>query len=115
MYAIRSYYDSPHATTVDTFIQHGEQMFSEVEGCFDCHHSGPARGKLITLREEIRRYQESLSRVYTTRANAERIYAEKQSSFQIGQQIIQEIDRIIELSSETLSKKTEIAKSYNFV
>jgi len=103
--------DSPHATTVDTFIQHGEQMFSEVEGCFDCHHSGPARGKLITLREEIRRYQESLSRVYTTRANAERIYAEKQSSFQIGQQIIQEIDRIIELSSETLSKKTEIAKN----
>ncbi len=103
--------DSPHATTVDTFVQHGEKMFNEVEGCFDCHHSGPALGKLITLREEIRSYQESLSRVYTTRANAERVYAEKQSSFQIGQQIIQEIDGIIELSSETLSKKTEIAKN----
>ena len=25
--------DSPHATKVDTFIQHGEKMFDEVEGC----------------------------------------------------------------------------------
>ena len=102
--------DSPHATTVDTFVQHGEKMLDEVEGCFDCHHSGAALSKLVTLRGGIHRYQESLSRVYTTRANADRVYAEKQTAFQIGQQIIQEIDWIIKLSSETLSKKTEIAK-----
>jgi two-component system sensor histidine kinase AtoS len=102
--------DSPHATTVDTFVQHGEKMLDEVEGCFNCHHSGAALSKLVALRSGIHRYQESLSRVYTTRANAERVYAEKQTAFQVGQQIIQEIDWIIKLSSETLSKKTEIAK-----
>jgi two-component system sensor histidine kinase AtoS len=103
--------DSPHATDVDTFVQHGEKMFNEVEGCFDCHHSISAESKLTVLRGEILRYQESLSRVYTTRANAERVYAEKQAAFQVGQQIIQEIDRIIELSSDTLSKRTELAKN----
>jgi len=102
--------DSPHATTVDTFVQHGEKMLDEVQGCFDCHHSGAALSKLVKLRGGIHRYQESLSRVYTTRANAERVYAEKQTAFQVGQQIIQDIDWIIKLSSETLSKKTEIAK-----
>ncbi len=103
--------DSPHATKVDTFIQHGEQMLDEVEGCFDCHHDDPAESQLTTLHEEIQLYQKSLSRVYTTRANAERVYNEKQLAFHIGQQIIQEIGEIIQLSSETLSDKTEIAKN----
>ncbi|MBW2493120.1 MAG: PAS domain S-box protein [Deltaproteobacteria bacterium] len=103
--------DSPHATTVDTFVKHGEKMRQEVEGCFDCHHDDPADSQLVALHEEIHLYQEALSRVYTTRANAARVYGEKQIAFHIGQQIIQEIDDIIELSSETLSDKTEIAKN----
>jgi two-component system sensor histidine kinase AtoS len=103
--------DSPHATTVDTFVRHGEKMLDQVEGCFDCHHDDPAKSQLISLHEEIHVYQKSLSRVYTTRANAARVYSEKQIAFHIGQQIIQEIDGIIELSSETLSDKTEVAKN----
>jgi two-component system sensor histidine kinase AtoS len=102
--------DSPHATKVDTFVQHGEKMFNEVDGCFGCHHDDPTESQLGTLRDEIRLYQKALSRVYTTRANAERVYSEKQIAFHIGQQIIHEIDEIIELSSETLSEKTEVAK-----
>ena len=84
--------DSPHATTVDTFVQHGEKMRNEVEGCFDCHHDDPAESQLETLHDEIQLYQKALSRVYTTRANAERVYSEKQIAFHIGQQIIEEID-----------------------
>jgi two-component system sensor histidine kinase AtoS len=102
--------DSPHATKVDTFVQHGEKMFNEVDGCFGCHHDDPTESQLGTLRDEIRLYQKALSRVYTTRANAERVYSEKQIAFHIGRQIIHEIDEIIELSSETLSEKTEVAK-----
>jgi two-component system sensor histidine kinase AtoS len=102
--------DSPHATTVDTFVQHGEQMAAEVEGCFDCHHEDPAKSQLETLHGEIHLYQQSLSRVYTTRANLARVNREKQVAFHVGQQIIQEIDQLIDLSSETLADKTEIAK-----
>jgi two-component system sensor histidine kinase AtoS len=39
------------------------------------------------------------------------VYSEKQIAFHIGQQIIQEIDGIIQLSSESLSDKTEAAKN----
>jgi two-component system sensor histidine kinase AtoS len=102
--------DSPHATTVDNFVQHGEKMLSEVQGCFECHHGDPADGQLKRLRREIFMYQESLSRVYTTRANIERLTREKQLAFHIGQQIILEIDEIIEFSSDTLSEKTQAAK-----
>jgi two-component system sensor histidine kinase AtoS len=49
--------------------------------------------------------------VYTTRANFERLYREKQAAFHIGQQVIRRVDEIIELSSKTLVDKTEIAKN----
>jgi two-component system sensor histidine kinase AtoS len=103
--------DSPHAPTIDTFVQRGEKMADEVDGCFNCHHVESAKSQLEVLRNEIHLYQTSLSRVYTTRANFERLYREKQVAFHIGQQIIREVDEIIELSSETLSGKTEIAKN----
>jgi len=102
--------DSPHATTVDMFVQHGEKMRREVEGCSDCHHEDPADSQLKQLHAEVHLYQRALSRVYTTRANAERVYREKQAAFVIGQKIIEEIDGIIALSSETLADKTEVAK-----
>jgi len=103
--------DSPHAPSVDTFVQHGERMFEQIEGCFDCHHGSAVESRLKVLRGDIRLYQKSLSRVYTTRANIERVYNEKQVAFHIGQQIIQKIDGIIELSSETLTEKTKTAKN----
>jgi two-component system sensor histidine kinase AtoS len=102
--------DSPHATNVDTFVEHGAKMLEEVEGCFDCHHDTLPRRQLEELHSEILTYQKSLSRVYTTRANFERVYREKQAAFNIGQEIIHEVNGIIELSSKSLSEKTEIAK-----
>jgi two-component system sensor histidine kinase AtoS len=66
---------------------------------------------LEVLRGEIHLYQIALSRVYTTRANFERLYREKQAAFHIGQQVIRRVDEIIELSSKTLVDKTEIAKN----
>ncbi len=45
--------DSPHATTVDTVVKHGEQMLEEVEGCFDCHHDDPSKSQLKALIAEI--------------------------------------------------------------
>ena len=102
--------DSPHAPTVDTFVRHGEHMFEQVEGCFDCHHDDPPESQLEELLADIHTYQGSLSRVYTVRANIDRVNYEKHVAFQIGQGIIQEIDEIIELSSDNLADKTEVAR-----
>jgi two-component system sensor histidine kinase AtoS len=64
---------------------------------------------LENLRTAVLLYQRSLSRVYTTRANRQRIEEEKQLAFHIGQQIVGDIDRIITASSQKLAGKTEAA------
>jgi two-component system sensor histidine kinase AtoS len=101
--------DSPHATEVDTFVQHGEIMAREVTACFDCHHDPSTKRQLEQLQTEVIVYQRALSRVYTVRANRQRVAREKQIAFHIGQHIIGEIDDIIESSSEDLAQKTETA------
>ena len=101
--------DSPHAEDIDAIVGHGEQMAEAVEGCFDCHHSDASHRQLESLRRGIYHYQTALSRVYTTRANVERMNRRKQIAFHIGQQIIYEINAIIESSSETLRDRTEAA------
>ena len=101
--------DSPHAAATDSIVLHGEQMAEEAENCFSCHHDEPALGQLLGLREEIEIYQQALSRVYTTRGDAERINRQKQIAFHVGQQIIREVDEIIVFSSDTLSDRTRAA------
>ena len=100
--------DSPHATTVDSFVRNGERMVEQVDGCFDCHHARPTEKRLEGLQHEILIYQEAMSRVYTTRANEERLGREKQVAFHIGQQIVYQIEEIIESSSSRLADRTQI-------
>lgn len=102
--------DSPHAVGVDSAVRHAETMASQVEDCFDCHHDAPTLGRLEGLQREIEIYQRSLSRVYTTIANTDRLNREKQIAFHIGQQIILQIDEFITASSETLSDRTQAAQ-----
>jgi two-component system sensor histidine kinase AtoS len=97
---------SPHATAVDVFLEHGEKMGREVEACFDCHHNAPTQARLVDLNTEILVYQKALSRIYTIRANRERLESEKQIAFQIGQHLIDEIDQIISFSSRELADRT---------
>jgi two-component system sensor histidine kinase AtoS len=101
--------DSPHATTVDVFVQHGEKMGAELESCFDCHHDAPTEKRLEGLRTEVLVYQKALSRIYTLRANFQRVQREKQVAFNSGQRLIDEIDEIVATSSERLAARTEAA------
>jgi two-component system sensor histidine kinase AtoS len=84
-------------------------MGREVEACFDCHHNTPTEKRLEELRAEILVYQKALSRVYTIRANLQRLESEKQVAFHIGQHLITEIDKIVDTSSEKLTGKTAAA------
>jgi two-component system sensor histidine kinase AtoS len=101
--------DSPHATEVDSFVKHGEQMEEEVESCFDCHHVESTRKRLEALRTAITIYQGALSRVYTVRASAERRTKEKERAFHIGQRIIYEMEEIVSFSSQKLADRTRTA------
>jgi len=101
--------DSPHATEIDIFVEHGEKMGAEIDGCFACHHDDPAYSKLVGLRKQVEIYQTSLSRVYTTRANVDRLNREKQVAFHTGQRIVREVDAIIAFSSANLAEGTQRA------
>ena len=101
--------DSPHATEVDTFVIHGEKMADTVEHCFDCHHFKDTRNRLEELRSKIHVYQNALSRVYTTSANAERLATEKQAAFIIGRHILDDLHAVIIFSSANLARKTHMA------
>jgi two-component system sensor histidine kinase AtoS len=100
---------SPHATAVDAFLQHGEKMGTEVEACFDCHHDAPTEERLEQLQAEVLVYQRALSRIYTIRANRERLQSEKQVAFHIGRHLINKIDQIIDSTSQELAGRTETA------
>jgi two-component system sensor histidine kinase AtoS len=101
--------DSPHAAQIDSIVLRGEKMTEQVENCFSCHHEEPVLGQLAGLREEIEIYQQALSRVYTARADIERLNWQTQMAFHYGQQLIRKIDQLTALSSDTLSGRTEAA------
>jgi two-component system sensor histidine kinase AtoS len=101
--------DSPHAREVDSFVRHGEMMADAVEGCFDCHHVRPTEERLLELKKGVQVYQMALSRVYTVRANHERLTKEKELAFHIGQNIIHDIGQIVAFSSEKLAERTRTA------
>jgi two-component system sensor histidine kinase AtoS len=103
--------DSPHAVEVDSFIVHAEQMEESIDLCFSCHHIETTQKQLEELRKEIGDYQTALSRVYTVRANRERIFRERQSAFAIGQHVVESINKIIIISSDILSERTLTARN----
>jgi len=103
--------DSPHAVEIDSFIDHAEQMGEAIDGCFSCHHIETTQKQLEELQSEIDGYQIALSRVYTIRANRERLLRERQSAFAIGQHAVESIDNIIIFSSEVLAERTRTVRN----
>lgn len=104
-------FDSPHATKIDTFVEHGENMEKTVNHCFDCHHSPPTRRRLAHLRRDVYAFQSSLGRVYTLRGNVRRMEAEKRDAFDRGQNLTARIDRLLLFSSQKLADRTGAASA----
>jgi len=100
--------DSPHSRDVDMLVEHVEKMDESINICFDCHHEPQIKGELDHLRDKIGVYENSLSRVYTIRANRRRVDSEKQRAFDIGQQLIDEVNAVVVSSSEKLFKRTQV-------
>lgn len=102
--------DTPHAVDIDSFVGHVEQMNETMNSCFSCHHVEPTHKLLEELRTEIENYQRALSSVYTLRANHERLYRERQNAFGLGYHIVSGIKKIIVISSDILTHRTQTAK-----
>jgi len=84
-------------------------MSETIESCFTCHHVETTWSQLEDLQSDIDAYQSALSRVYTTRANAERLATERHVAFISGREILDDLYAVILFSSENLARRTRSA------
>ena len=87
--------DSPHARDVNTFVQHVEEMVEAASVCSTCHVDKKGKEILHDFQSGVNSYVKSLSRVYTIRASEKRLRYEREKSFEIGQDVIGELNNLV--------------------
>jgi signal transduction histidine kinase len=103
--------DSPHALHVDPFIAHVEEMEKASHICSSCHHKEEVLQEINHFQGQIDRYLKLLSRVYTIRANKERLDQERSAAFALGEEALAEVERIVITSSEKISTRISLARN----
>ena len=97
------------ARSIDTVILNVRNMEKMADKCFECHHSEDVLERLSELRNDIDKYKDALSRVFTIRANTGRLKAEEDSAFRTGENLITKVNNMISIASSKLEKKTQSA------
>ncbi len=97
---------TPHARSVDTIVTDVRTMSDIVNTCFNCHHAEPVSTILTNLRGKVEDYKIDLSRALTLRANAKRLRAEEDHAFQVGTELIAEVENITNMANVKLEQKT---------
>ena len=103
--------DTPHARNVDTFIQHVEAMHQTAMSCLDCHHEEQVKKRLEHFNTTINAYIKKLSRVYTLRANEQRLKTEKRLAFDLGQAVMEEVNSIVITSAHKTAQRIYQARN----
>ncbi|MFU8858158.1 MAG: sensor histidine kinase [Deferrisomatales bacterium] len=91
---------------VDSIVENVMAMGSSLEGCFGCHHARPTHAVLEDLLDRTRRFEGSISRVLTIRANTERLKAEEDAAFGEGAELADKIHEMIAATTAQLERKT---------
>ena len=98
-----------YARSIDTVVTHVRTMDTALSACFDCHHAASVTNKLDNLKNRFEQYQSALSRVFTIRANRNRLVAEEDAAFKIGTELIEEVDNITTMTNRKLEERTRAA------
>jgi len=102
--------DSPHATSLNAFIQHGEAVATTAAGCARCHHPPYLAERIKDLNAGIGEYQKKLSRVYTLRANTARLTEARRTAFEEGENLQYALNKMFQGSDERSAERTDIAR-----
>jgi signal transduction histidine kinase len=94
------------ARDLATLVSHVEIMSNTIDSCFDCHHSREVTARLRELHDSGEVYKQALSRVYTIRANAQRLMEEENNAFLIGENLINDADVMLKMTNVNLGRKT---------
>jgi signal transduction histidine kinase len=98
--------DTRHARDIDIIVSNVLNLQSVSDACFRCHHAPDVKLRLNNLKEGINKYKEAISRVFTIRAGHERLLAEEDSAYHIGEKLISNVNNMINVSSLKLDMKT---------
>ena len=97
---------SPYAKGIDTVVANVLLMDEEARKCTSCHHSVGTAARIDGVREQIRIFEEALSRITTMQASRSRILSEHDRALQAGQEMINRLDAMIVVTKADLDRKT---------
>lgn len=98
-----------HERDISTIVIHVSSMGKVVSTCFNCHHNERITQLLVQLHDETEQYKNALSRVFTFRANAERLEQVEDIAYKTGEKLIEEVNGMIALTTRILNERTEAA------
>ena len=105
---------SPHAKSSEEFLFLAERAREAINQCLSCHHVQETRAQLDALAAEIGDYQNNIKIVsdYEQMAEVEpeKISKQRELTFSLGQQILQDSAQIDVFSATNLAEKTKLAK-----
>jgi two-component system cell cycle sensor histidine kinase/response regulator CckA len=96
-----------YARSMDTVIANVRNMERLADGCLDCHHSEEMTFRLEHLQEDVDEYKKSISRLFTIRANVQRLEEEEDRTFRTGEELIASVNNMITMAGSKLESKTQ--------
>lgn len=95
-----------YARNTSVVVSHVKNMGKVAEACFNCHHNPEVSEKLQDLRQHIRDYEASISRVLTISANPHRVALEEDVAYKVGEALVSRVNNMIALTTMKLEDKT---------
>lgn len=102
--------DSPHSIDVNLLVKHVQEMEQQLHACESCHHEPKMGERILALHDDLDRYLQGLSRVYTLKAERQRQVEELDSAFKLGSVLTDQVVDIIAASSETVTQEASSVK-----
>lgn len=96
-----------YARSMDTIISNVRNMEHMAHSCLDCHHSNDMTFRLENMQQEVDDYKKAISRLFTIRANVERLEEEEDRAFRTGTQLINTVNSMITMASSKLENRTQ--------
>lgn len=92
---------------VDKVVKDVMDMRKQANTCRNCHHNEIVTEKIESILSHIQEYENALSRVFTVRASGNRLQKEEDNAFQVGDDLIAQVNNMITFTSNRLEGRTK--------
>jgi two-component system, NtrC family, sensor histidine kinase AtoS len=99
-----------HAKNVEEIVGHARDMEATVKSCFRCHHAEDTNQRIELLKQHIGEFDHALSRVLTMQTGEARRRTEAETAYTIGDELIEQGNTMIALTTRRLHERTEKAR-----